>query len=466
MSEVYPFFDRALIDSHAPAGSPILLALSGGADSSAALVLLAAYCAASGRTLHAAHLDHAIRAESADDADFCASLCARFGVTLHRTRVDVPALAAVSGRGIEAEAREARYTYFARVMAEENIPVLITAHHAEDNLETMLMHLTRGSGLRGLCGIRPVRTFSGGVLLRPLLRAAKADLLGVCAAHDIAWRTDETNDDCTYTRNRIRADVLPTLAAINPALLTRAADTADALRADEEYLTAAAASIYGSLPQPDAADADRLRTQPTAMRMRLYRMLHGVHAGGAMLEQIHCTALDRLLTMQSGALSLPGEICASLEDGVIRFFPAPARPLDSPATEDFSLEAVPGWTAIPQLCAEVGLFSVQEKEQAENIIQNTPNIYKLFINRNLNFATMKGRLHWRLRRPGDRLFLRGHHRSLKKLLSAAHIPVALRDRLPILCDAEGIVFVPGVGVRDDAAGGDDIAVVRLMAERG
>lgn len=464
MSPTPAFFDVGLIETYAPAGAPVLLALSGGVDSSAAFVLLAAYCAGTGRPLHAAHLDHAIRAESADDADFCGALCARLGAAFHRMRLDVPAMAAADGRGLEETARAARYAWLADVMAEIGAAVLVTAHHAEDNLETMLMHLTRGSGLHGLCGIRPARAFAGGWLLRPFLRATKADLTAVCVEHGIDWRTDATNDDPSYTRNCIRASVLPVLASRNPAVFVRAADTSASLRADEDYLAAAASSLYAALPAPDRADGAWLVGQPDAMRTRLYRLLHAVHAGGAMLEQTHCRALDRLLDGRGGALSLPGGVCARYDGGEVSFLPAPARPTVEDSSPVPPCPAAFGWQDFLPGETQVGLFAAEEEACRENIEENPANIYKLFINRHLNFATIKGQLHWRLRMPGDRLLLHGHHRSVKKLMSAAQMPLALREKLPILCDEAGIVFLPGIGVRDDAAGGCDIAAVRIKTD--
>ncbi|MBQ8397273.1 MAG: tRNA lysidine(34) synthetase TilS [Clostridia bacterium] len=452
-------FDDALLARYAPPGAAVLLALSGGVDSCAALAALSRWCRAEGRTLAAAHLDHAIRAESADDARFCANLCARFGVRLHSRRVDVPALAAARRIGLEEAARDARYAFFAEVMADAGIGVLVTAHHADDNLETMLMRLTRGSGLRGLCGIPPVREFAGGVIVRPFLRVAKAEMIALCDAQGIAYRTDSTNADTAYTRNRIRAEVVPTLAALNPALLSRAADTADALRADEVYLADMADALHRTLSAPDRADAAWLRGQPTALRWRLYARMSGA-VTSASLEQIHLLALDRLLDGDGGALSLPGRVTATLWGGELRF--APRSETIAPS-EGWSTPAEIGWQALAPCCARVGIFP--DGGENKNIVGLDKNIYKLFINRHLNFDTIEGYLHWRTRRPGDVLVLRGHHRSVKKLLQESRLPPADRARLPILCDDHGIVWLPGVALRDGADNGRALVAAALEKER-
>lgn len=452
-------FDAELLEAHALRGSTLLLALSGGADSSAALVLLDGWCREAGVTLAAAHLDHAIRDESGEDAAFCAALCARFGVKLYSRRVDVPSLAAAEGKGVEEAARDARYAFFAEVMAAEGIGVLVTAHHADDNLETILMRLVRGSGLRGLCGIPPMRECAGGVLIRPFLHMTKAELEAVCTTAGISWRTDVTNADTAYTRNRIRAEVIPALAALEPTILRRAADTADALRADAAYLDDAAQRLYAACPTPDCVDLSRLRTAPAALRWRLYARLTAA-VGGGMLEQVHLRALDRLLKKENGSLSLPGGVTVLAWGDKLRFLSGP-------------LPAVPpiGWYAPAEdgrqrldICrAQVGIF--ENEAEIENFVAENQNIYKLFINRNLNFDTIEGHLHWRTRLPGDTLLLRGHHHSVKKLLQEIHLPPEDRARLPLLCDNFGIVWLPGVGLRDGADHGDGLLAVALEKER-
>lgn len=452
--------DTALLRQYAPPGSSLLLALSGGADSCAALAALADWCRSAGCTLAAAHLDHAIRPDSADDAQFCADLCARFGVMLHSRRVDVPALAAARNIGLEEAARDARYAFFGEVMQAEGIRVLVTAHHADDNLETMLMRLTRGSGLRGLCGIPPVREFAGGVIIRPFLRTAKAEMIARCDADAIAYRTDSTNADPAYTRNRIRADVMPVLTSLNPALLARAADTADSLRADEAYLADAAAVLYHTLPVPDSADAAWLRAQPTAMRWRLYAMLAGAAAPSA-LEQTHLRALDRLLDGGTcGELSLPGRVTAVLWRGTLRM---ERKQTDVSPPEGWTVPAQSGWQTLDACRVQVGIFPWGEP--AENNITANKNIYKLFINRYLNFDTIEGHLYWRCRAPGDEIVFRGHHRSVKKLLQEIDLPPSDRARLPMLCDDNGIVWLPGVGLRDGTDDGCGVIAAALQKER-
>lgn len=457
-------FDAALIEENLPSGMPVLLAFSGGGDSRAALAVLAEHCARVGRPLGAAHLDHAIRPASAEDAAFCAAVCAELGVTFHTRRVDVPALAA--GKCLEEAARDARYAFFAEVMAEHGYGAVITAHQADDNLETMLMRLVRGSGLRGLCGIPPMRALGHGLLLRPFLRVSRAEMEEYLHRHGLAYLTDETNTDRTYLRNRLRAEVIPVLSACNPTLLHRTADTAEALRADAVYLEEAAQKLYETLPIPNCAPADWLRSQPDAMRRRLYLLLYRGGGGSGMPEQTHFRALDRLLGKgrQPGSLSLPGAMTARLEGGELAFFPEGAdRPLPD---ADWQMPARQGRVEVPELGAMLCMEDEEKMGEFVNNFARGVNIYRLFINRCLNSDKIIGWPYWRLRRAGDRILFGGHHRSVKKLLSAAGIPVELRGRLPILCDEEGIVFLPGVGLRDGLAGGSVALAVIFPQDAG
>lgn len=444
-------FDAALIEDSLAPGVPVLLAFSGGGDSRAALSVLAEHCARVGRPLGAAHLDHAIRPASAEDAAFCAAVCAELGVAFHTRRVDVPALAA--GKGLEEAAREARYAFFQELIAEHGYGAVITAHQADDNLETMLMRLVRGSGLRGLCGIPPRRPLGKGLLLRPFLRVSRAEMEEYLRCRGLTYLTDETNTDTAYLRNRLRAEVIPRLAECNPALLAHSADTAEVLRADAAYLERAAEALYQTLPAPDRAPANWLREQPPAMRRRLYLALYRGSGGSGMPEQTHFRALDRLLQgeRQPASLSLPGAVTARLERGELAFLPEETdRPLPD---AHWQMPARRGRVEAPEIGALLCLGEQEEIGEIVNNLDNGENIYRLFINGCLNFDKMIGCPYWRLRRAGDRILLGGHHRSVKKLLSAAGIPVVLRSRLPILCDEEGIVFLPGVGLRDGLGGG-------------
>ena len=205
---------RGVLPPHAlcglPQDTPVLLGFSGGADSSALLHILLSMRERYGFSLTLAHLDHGIRGEeAARDRAFCEQVAATLGLDIVCRRRDVPSLAKESGASIEEAARSARYAFFADVMEERRIPILVTAHHATDNLETLLFRLMRGTGSRGLCGIRPFRPFACGFVVRPLLAISVGQIRSYCKERGIAFVTDSTNCDTAYTRNRIRRELLP-----------------------------------------------------------------------------------------------------------------------------------------------------------------------------------------------------------------------------------------------------------------
>ena len=193
---------------HLPNASAYLVALSGGADSRLLLELTIRALlerdprADVGSRVMAAHLHHGIRGEEAHrDEEFCRQVCESLGISLAVEHADIPALAAESGESIETVARRARYDFFQRVMTECRIPVLLTAHHADDNLETILDRLLRGSGTKGMGGIPPTRPLdttpdgSRRDIYRPLLEWTKQEILEACEELGLDYVTDSTNED-------------------------------------------------------------------------------------------------------------------------------------------------------------------------------------------------------------------------------------------------------------------------------
>ena len=239
-------------------GEPILLALSGGADSSALLYLLCALRERSPFPLYAAHVNHNIRGESHGnealrDEDFCRRICRETGVELFVESVDVPRLAKESGQSLETAARDARYGFFARIMLENNIKILVTAHNADDNFETQLFNLCRGCGIDGLCGIPERRQFAevGGVVVRPILSASKSEILDFCRKEKIDFVTDSTNfeDDCV--RNKLRLNIIPQLKEIFGSPERSGARLASYAAEDSDFIGKEADRLFASMSRDE-----------------------------------------------------------------------------------------------------------------------------------------------------------------------------------------------------------------------
>lgn len=215
----------------------VLCALSGGRDSVALLHFLKEH----GFSVAAAHFDHRLRPDSAADADFCRRLCGEWGVPFYQGAGDVGALPG----NTEANARAARYAFLEEAAAAAGAAVIATAHNADDNLETVLLHLTRGCGLNGLTGIRPRR----GQVVRPLLKTPRAAIDAYVERWKLPYVEDATNADPSYSRNRIRHQVLPVLRSINPRVAEVAGAMTDTLRRDLAFLEAHGGRVPKAAPK-------------------------------------------------------------------------------------------------------------------------------------------------------------------------------------------------------------------------
>lgn len=221
-----------------PKDGLILCALSGGRDSVALLHFLKEH----GYSVAAAHFDHRLRKASAADGDFCEKLCAEWNIPFYRGEGDVGSLPG----NTEANARAARYAFLEQTAKEVGAAAVATAHNADDNLETVLLHLTRGCGLNGLTGIRPKR----GVLVRPMLKTPRAAIDAYVEKFSLPFVEDETNADVNFSRNKIRHQVLPVLKTINPKVVEVSSFMTDTLGEDYRFLEEARPR-----PKPDATPA-------------------------------------------------------------------------------------------------------------------------------------------------------------------------------------------------------------------
>jgi tRNA(Ile)-lysidine synthase len=279
-------------------GHIVVVAVSGGADSVALLHLLHHLAPAWGLTLHVAHLDHALRADAAADADFVAELAAAYGLPFHHQRLQAGALAAAGG-SLEAAARAARYAFLARVAVAVTRagqpPTVALAHHADDQAETVLHHLVRGSGLDGLAGMRPVTGYMVDELdpfwdekqpssaetaepvsvrlVRPLLTAPRTLIRQYLQAHQLTWREDDTNTDQRLTRNYLRHTVLPALAQVNPHVVTALGRTATLLAEERARLAAYDRALLISLLWPSGATIDGPRQTEIVLDLARLRAL-------------------------------------------------------------------------------------------------------------------------------------------------------------------------------------------------
>ena len=422
----------------------VLLALSGGADSVLLFRLLYAYTEGRNIPFAACHVHHGIRGEEAErDAAFCRDLAKEYGIPFFLERVNAPAFLKGEGhgKGLEYAARELRYGTLSRIMAENpTYATCATAHNATDNLETILLHMLRGSGLRGLCGIPPVRL----PFVRPLLLLSKAEVLAALGELDAPYVTDSTNESRKYDRNYLRAEVLPLLSHITPNPEASAARLSANLREEEAVLAAEAEKFCRAHLRGASLPREELCALPDAL---FYRVLLSACRAASVPEQperLHVRELAALLrsSLAVGKYTLPGggEACFDRRELTLG--------VKETADSTYEIPLSMGQNILPNGGGELWLFKGRNQE-FEN---QKSNVYNLFIQAKLDSATIVDGLIARTRREGDAYPVRGMTRRVRRLMTDAKMPHALRHVLPLVCDGEGIVWVPGFDVKDGKTG--------------
>ncbi len=426
----------------------ILIGYSGGADSSALLHLLHEYCVPRGIYLHALHVNHGIRGEEAErDAHLCRSECERLGVDFTLECADIPRLAAESGRGLEETARTVRYAAFERLIeADPRLDCAATAHNADDNLETVLFHLTRGSGIDGLCGIPPTRKLGKTKIIRPLISVPKCDIVGYCEENGIEYIFDSTNDDTAYTRNYIRRELLPRMQTINPALHRAASRMTANLREDGEYLNGLAEQFVNEHIENGSIDTAVLCDAARPIASRAVVMMYAQAASGVMLEYVHIEAILALAktARESSEVCLPNRVRAVIHGGRLSFTCAHKS---DPIAFEYVLHEGINRFEVPDfavLLAKDGDYDGDFEKDNEYL----KNIYKLSIHAKVNSDKINHVLYVRSRKNGDAYVSGGMTRKLKKLFCDRGLSSADRQSLPIFCDGEGIVWIPSFPVAD------------------
>lgn len=384
-------------------GQHIICACSGGADSVALLFGLYLLREQLGFRLSAAHYNHRLRGEESDrDELFVRELCERLDLACFvGSGSIVPA-----GKGLEAAAREARYDFFSSLDG-----TVATAHTADDNAETVLLHLVRGTGLKGLGGIAPVRPG----LIRPMLTVTRQEVLAFLEEYHLRFVEDGSNGSDAFLRNRLRHHVMPLLRQENPRISENLSHMAMGLRRDEAALAALTAQ-----PMPDV---QTLRSMEPALRARvLERFLRD--SGVKEPERRHIAMAEQLVFSDhpSARADLPGGVA------IARSYDTLTVLREQPRLQRQQV-CCPGVTPLPQL----GLQLVCEPARQLGCTADC------FVVRTCGTVTV------RARQSGDQLTGSGGKRSLKKLMIDRKIPARQRDIMPVLCDEQGILGVFGLG---------------------
>ena len=405
-------------------GDHIVCAVSGGADSVALLFGLYLLREKLQFTLSAAHFNHQLRGQESDrDETFVRTLCDRYDIPLFVGTAPVKP----GKKGLEAAARDARYAFFNTLPGK-----IATAHTADDNAETVLLHLVRGTGLKGLGGIAPVTE----KLIRPMLLTTRQEVLDFLQEYCLHHITDSSNETDAFLRNRLRHHVMPLLTAENPRMAENLSAMALELRQDAAFLQTQAAANA-------TLEVDALRQMAPALRSRVLEAFLK-ESGVREPERGHIALVESLVFSDkpSARAHFPGHITVERCYDRLRLQP--------PGELEPVQLACPGETQLPQLGLKITC------RPAETVI-NTENTFTLQV---------QGPVWLRSRRSGDEIRLPGGTKSLKKLYIDRKIPVSQRPLVPVLADDAGVLAVYGVGPNRDRISADEPAMQFIFTEIG
>jgi tRNA(Ile)-lysidine synthase len=424
-------------------GDRLGVAVSAGADSVALLRLLLDARADLGIVLSVVHFNHKLRAdESEQDEAFVRDLAHVHDLGFHRAEADTRRFAREKELSLEAAARDLRYSFFGRLIKDGHLDKIATAHTLDDQAETVLLRIFRGTGTSGLAGIQPTLKASSGGIIRPLLSTRRAQLRGYLEALHQPWREDSSNADSAFTRNRLRHTLLPLLEqSFNPDIAEAVSNLAEIARAEDELWAAQTADAFLRCHRNSQLDTRELLELPLALQRRVLR-LAAIHKG-ITLDFPHTERILQLAaTHQRKTIELPNGFRAELERGTLGF--RTDQPQPKPCGFSYCLP-LPGEVAIPELrlVLRASLITANDTTAAYNgdrwlaLPRQTPSL----VIRN-----------WR---PGDR-FWPAHTRSEKKvkeLLQERHLPAHEKSLWPVALAGDQIVWMRGfpVSARHQAA---------------
>ncbi|HEU4324754.1 MAG TPA: tRNA lysidine(34) synthetase TilS [Roseiflexaceae bacterium] len=448
------------------AAGPLVVGVSGGPDSLCLLHALAAL-RVDGLRLHVAHLDHGLRgADGAEDAAFVARTAEGWGLAATVERADVAGFARGAGLNLHHAARVLRYRFLARVAVATGAAAVAVAHTADDQAETVLMHLLRGAGPAGLGGIRPLLPWNEwalGVagtaredappaappLLRPLLAITRADVESYCAAHELAPRQDATNADPAFTRNRIRHELLPLLKAYNSHVVEALGRTATICADEHAFVGQQFSELWPELAQE----------QPGVVRFDLARW-------GALHPALQRQALRRAYRQLAPDVTLPWEQVERARALVGRVDRRADLPGGITLSSDYTHTALtragaplptgPQLAEVQQMLPVPGSLALADGWSIHTVIgPRQGEVPPSRWHADLDAALAAQPLLVRRRRPGDRIDLGGGSKRLQDLFVDARVPRALRDAWPVVVAGDAVVWVAGLraGARFRASAG-------------
>jgi tRNA(Ile)-lysidine synthase len=448
-------------------GDKVVLGFSGGADSVALLHVLRELQEPLQFQLFAAHVNHGLRGQAAlDDAKFAEDICKSWGISFFLKEVDIRALAKEKQQSEEEAGRVVRYGFFKEIMDRIKGNKIATAHHKNDQAETILHNIIRGTGMQGLTGIKP---FRNGVIIRPFLDVARQEIEDYLEKQQIPFRTDATNADSIYTRNRIRNQLLPDLAQnYNPDIVDSLARMGDILREEDNFLISYCKNLYEEMvsyaPKQVELDLRKFNNCHPAVKRRLVRLavedirgdLDGVGHSHveAVIRLAECSQTGSRTIIPAGSLN-KRRIAALIGYSYLVFR---VENGEEPITDFEKVLPVPGKLTLEELDLSITSL-IWDKSKGFSF-----SPWCIYIDKD----KLKGSLSLRLRRDGDRFKPLGMEGSkkLKDYFIDNKVPRDKRSRIPLLVDRENIIWVVGYQINHDYRITDTTTnIIRISAEQ-
>lgn len=427
-------------------GDRLLIACSGGIDSMGLVHFFIQYEHIFKIKLFVAHVDHMLRGEtSAEDRRFVENFCEKHGIPIYSTAIPIPQLLEQEGGNSQAVCRRERYAFFADVMKKHHINKLVTAHHADDQLESILMALTRAGTISGMKGMYAKRNFPFGTLIRPFLMVTKEEVREYLEEKGGAYREDASNAKDDYTRNRFRHHIVPLLKNENPNVSSHAVQFTKELQQDDEVLNELAMKRFPYVVNKNREDSYTLKitlfqNEPVALQRRIILILLNYLYNNSNITQscaLTSSIMDLCKSIEGSAtIHLPEQFIANRKYGEIVF----EKQSDSIETLSTLQVSINQWTLLQN---GIRLYIGEASNVVNTQQKNFSNTYYL------NSKTLTAPFFVRPRKDGDRISLKGmtEQKRLSRLFIDEKIPLTERDTWPILVDAnDEVIAVLGVRV--------------------
>jgi tRNA(Ile)-lysidine synthase len=444
--------DTILANNLIEPGEGVVAGVSGGTDSVCLIHVLSSLRSELGMRLHAVHVNHMLRGGEADaDEEYTVRLCMELKVPLHVLREDVAAAAAELGISVEEAGREIRYSEFNRHAEASGATKIAVAHNRNDQAETVMLNIIRGTGTAGLCGMEYIK----GNIIRPLLSTDREEIEQYCREAGLSPRTDSTNLTPEYTRNKVRLGLFPYIDGNYGAdIVSSLCRLAENAAVDNRFMEKCASEAYGQILRESGEgfvrmDIAGLRDLDPAIRMRVFRQAAANAAGSAKgIGSVHYRALtDLVIKGATGTQAeLPRGIRASVSYGTLTVSSAGSLAGKERHASEFSRQlAVPGTTAVPEIGAEL-TASVHPTLSIDKYKSLGYNPYVQYF----DYDLLKKGIHIRNRRTGDvfKPFGSSGTKKLKEFFIDSRIPREERSHIPLICRGNETVWVIGYKISD------------------